>query len=392
MRLSPIFFIVLFFSLPVVAGSKPILIGLDADMSSGSAQSGKAIQRGTQLAIDEINDEGGVLGRKLKLVVKDHRGNPTRGIDNITDFSNMEGVVAVMGGLHTPVAMQELKTVHQNNMIFLIPWAAGTPVIENGYNPNYAFRVSARDQYVGGFLVKQATKQGYKRIGLLLERTGWGRSNQKSMTSALNKINSAPVKVEWFHWGDKDFSKPLTNLRNAGAEVVLLVANAPEGKDVIKSMANITSNKRMPIVSHWGITGGDFFKSVGHLLGQVDLQFLQTYSFAQPDNKKISDKLVSNYCKNYGCSKTDIPHQSITSPVGTAHAYDLVHLLAKAIKKANTTDRASVRNALETLPEHRGLVKHYQPPFTVKQHDALNQEDFRLTRYSKNGVIVPVIK
>lgn len=118
-----------------------ILIGLDADMSSGSAKAGEAIKRGMEIAVDEINGQGGVLGRNLDIIVKDHRGNPARGVDNLEELARTENLVAVMGGLHTPVAMHELKTIHKNGLPFLVPWAAGTPVVANGFDPNFVFRV-----------------------------------------------------------------------------------------------------------------------------------------------------------------------------------------------------------------------------------------------------------
>jgi len=102
-----------------LAAEKPLLIGLDADMSSASAESGEAIRRGRAVAIDEINEAGGVLGRQLELVISDHRGNPARGVDNINSLTNMDDMLAVMGGLHTSVAMAELKIVHQKNMLYL---------------------------------------------------------------------------------------------------------------------------------------------------------------------------------------------------------------------------------------------------------------------------------
>ena len=115
----------------------PIIVGLDADLSAGSARSGIAIQRGAEIAVAELNARGGVLGRPLQLMALDHRGNPARGADNLLQFAETENLVAVMGGLHTPVALYELKLIHQHKLIYLGPWAAGTPVVENGYNPNF---------------------------------------------------------------------------------------------------------------------------------------------------------------------------------------------------------------------------------------------------------------
>lgn len=390
-RLSRVLVVVVMFAMTAVqAAEKPILVGLDADLSSGAARSGKSIRRGMELAMDEINAQGGVLGRPLQLIAKDHRGIPARGIDNIADFAAMDGLVAVVGGLHTPVAMKELKSVHKHKLPFLIPWAAGTPVVENGFQPNYVFRVSVRDQYAGGFLVGRALSEGHKKIGLLLERTGWGKSNLKAMSAALEESKLQPAVVEWFHWGEEDFSRILDKMSQQGVEAILLVANAPEGKQVVKGMAKLPRTSRLPIISHWGITGGNFHQEVGALLvDQVDLQFLQTYSFLEPTDLPRSAALVKRYCEKYSCQSDNEPEKSIIAPTGTAHAYDLIHLLGVALQRAGVAQREAVQKALEQIPFHRGLVKSYQPPFTTKMHDALSAMDFRMARYGEDGTIVP---
>ena len=79
------------------AGESPIFVGLNADMSSGSAQAGEAIKRGLLIAIKEINDNGGVLGRPLELKVFDHRGNPARGKRNMINFTGKKKEFQSMG-------------------------------------------------------------------------------------------------------------------------------------------------------------------------------------------------------------------------------------------------------------------------------------------------------
>jgi len=372
----------------VCADDKPehIIIGLDADMSSGSARSGEAIRRGAILAIEEINNNGGVLGKPLKLVVRDHRGNPARGIDNMEAFSKMKNMVAVMGGLHTPVAMTELKTIHKQKIIYLCPWAAGTPVIANGFSPNYAFRVSVRDEYAGGFLIKKAIEKGYKRPALLLEQTGWGISNNKAMSNAISSLGLETAKVLWFNWGARDLTEQIKSAKAAGADVIMLVANAPEGAACIDSMARLPENARLPIYSHWGITGGNFYQKVKKSLLKVDLVFLQTYSFLDPPYPDRAKKLFSAYGKKFPEVRSA---KEIFSPVGTAHSYDLVHLIALAVKNAGSTSRPKIRDALEQIKTYKGLVKTYNPPFSPDRHDALNEKDFRIARYDADGHIVP---
>jgi len=366
-----------------------IIIGLDADMSSGSAKSGEAIRRGIVLALDEINRSGGIMGKKLELVVRDHRGNPARGIDNIREFSEMKNVLAVVGGLHTPVAMAELKAIHETEMIYLCPWAAGTPVVENRFNPSYVFRVSVRDQYAGGFLIRKALEKGFRRPALMLEQTGWGRSNNKAMTEALKQHDMEPAKVLWFNWGTDSFTDQISSAKAAGADVIMLVANAPEGSALIRSMASFPENSRLPIYSHWGITGGNFFETTREHLPKTDLVFLQTYSFIKPVFPERSEKLFTSYQKKFADVQTPA---DISAPAGTAHAYDLIRLLGIAAQNARSIDRKIVRDFLEKIASYEGLIKNYTPPFTPELHDALTADDFITARYDEKGHIIPVDK
>jgi branched-chain amino acid transport system substrate-binding protein len=375
--------------IPVVQADEgaPIIVGLDADMSSGAALAGMSIQRGAEIAISEINAKGGVLGRPLSLSIKDHRGNPARGLDNIEAFSSMENVVAVLGGLHTPVALHELPMIHKKQMVYLSPWAAGTPVVKNGYQPNFVYRVSIRDEHAGAFLVKQALNKNYKRVALVLEQTGWGRSNERAMKEALKSQEMEPVGVSWFISVKGDMEDAINELDKVDPDVILLVANAAEGLEIVTAMASRPSADRVPIISHWGITGGGFFEKAKPILNKVDLSILQTYSFITPSYPRRAERVINAYLKRYSDADTV---NDIFAPTGTAHAYDLIHLLALAIEKAATTNRSQVRDALENLGDYQGLVRNYTPAFTADKHDALDASDFNLSKYDENGVIAPL--
>lgn len=369
-------------------GAQPLVIALDADMSSGSAQSGEAIRRGIVLAIDEINAAGGVLGHPMELTVRDHRGNPARGADNIEELAGVQNLLAIVSGLHTPVALNQLEAIHKHKIPFLVPWAAGTEIVDNEYHPNYVFRVSVKDALAGAFLVGKVLAAGHDRPGLLLERTGWGRSNEAALMAALENWELLPAGIEWFNWGasTEDFKRAYRTLIAGQAEVVILVSNPREGVKAVEAMASFPADARLPIVSHWGITGADFPMLAGNALDSVDLTILQTYSFFDPPFADRADKLVAAYCRAFG--DCDGP-KSVFSPAGTAHAYDLVQLLARAVLRAGTTDRVAVRRAMENLAPYRGLVRNYDPPFTETRHDALDSSDFRLARFGSGGAIVP---
>jgi C4-dicarboxylate-binding protein DctP len=360
-----------------------IIIGLDADLTGGSARSGLSIKRGLELAANEINQNGGVLGKSIRILSRDHSGISARGIDNFRHFSNIKNLVAVVGGLHSPVALSELEIIHKEKIIYLVPWAAATPIVENGYEPNFVFRVSVRDEFAGPVLVKEAFKKGKKNIALLLENTGWGRSNQKAMTDALKAEKKEPVIVEWFNWGEKDLTPQLKRIAATKAEIILLVANAPEGKAILETMNR--ESIFLPIISHWGITGGSFGKEFSEELSKIPFEFLQTYSFFTSKSKK-NQKIIQKYSDQYQINHA----REIIAPVGTAHAYDLIFLLATAINKVGDLDRPAIRDALEKIKSYKGLVKHYKPPFRPNQHDALSSDDLFLAKYDKRGNVIPI--
>lgn len=365
---------------------EPIFIGLNADLSAGAKEGGIAIQRGAEIAIDEINEQGGLLNRPVKLVIKNHRGNPARGINNIKQFTKLNDLVAVIGGVHTPVILKELPVIHKNEIIYLDPWAAGTPIIDNGYEPNFVFRISVRDEEAAKTIIPHVKKQGIQRVGLLLERTGWGRSNEKSLTKAAQNHGVDIVKIVWFNWGQKSFTKELNSLQKANAKAVILIANVPEGVEIAKSM--IKQKIRLPIISHWGITCGNFVKQVGlEAVNKLDISVLQTYSFSKPHNKSLNSDVLKRYQQKYD---ENITSDSMPSAPGTAHTYDLVHLLAKAITMAKTTNRSIIRNQLEQLPAYNGLVKNYQPAFTKTKHDALLSNDYMMSYFDHQGSLVPI--
>jgi len=362
---------------------EPIKIGLAAAVSGGSAASGEAIKRGIQIALDEINARGGLLGgRKLELVIRDDEGNPAKGVTIARELVEREKVAVVFGGLHTTVALAQVPVWQELRTPYMGAWAAGTNITRNGASPNFVFRVSANDDLVDRYLSRYATEVMKKgKPGLLLENTAWGQSNEAGLGKWLGERNIKPVGIEKFNWNDPDMSPQLLRLRGAGADHVILVANAPEGAQVVKSRAKIGWD--VPMISHWGISGGRFAELTGELSDGV--VFLQTYSFFGKQGER-GQAVLRALGEKYGVKGPE----DVVAPVGTANAYDGMHLVALAIDQAGGTDGSKLREALENLKaEYRGLIKTYKRPFTAQQHDALTDEDYIMVAW-KGGKIVPV--
>jgi branched-chain amino acid transport system substrate-binding protein len=363
-------------------GKPPVKVALVAAMSGGSALSGEAIKRGLTVAIDEVNARGGVLGgSKLELVIRDEEGNPSKGVTAARDVIEREKAVAVFGGLHSPVGLAMLPVFHELRVPYVGTWAAATNITRNGRTPNFMFRVSANDDIVDHFLAKHVVERlGRRKPGVILENTPWGASNQEGLTKWLGKLGAPAVGYEKFNWNDPDMSPQLLRLKNGGADAIVMVANAPEGAQVVKSRAKIGWD--VPTVSHWGISGGRFPELTGELSESV--VFVQTYSFFGKQGD-VGDRVIAALKSRYGIKGPE----DILAPVGTANAYDALHLVALAIERAGAADGAKIRDALESLGEHRGLIKTYRRPFTPEEHDALTESDYILVTW-RQGKIVPV--
>ena len=174
----------------------------------------------------------------------------------------------------------------------------------------------------------------------------------------------------------------LTRLKDAGADAIILVVNAPPGAQMMKSRERM--GWTAPVVSHWGISGGRFPELAGPTAG--DAHFIQTYSFfgkLSPAGERVLASLKKKYPQIKG-------PQDIFAPVGTANSYDAMHLLALGIEQAGSTDPDAVRAALENLKSpYEGLIKKYDRAFTPQNHDALGPNDYIMVHY-EGDKIVPV--
>jgi branched-chain amino acid transport system substrate-binding protein len=362
----------------------PIKIGQIAALSGGSAQSGEAITRGLSLAIDEINAKGGLLGgRMLVLVQRDDESAPPKGLIAARELIS-EDVAAIFGGIDTPVSMAMVPVLNKEKRVYMGVWAAGTAITRNGANPNYAFRVSAVDALVDVKLLKFAhQKFGAKKAGLILINNPWGQGNEKGLQAASKADPSVEiVGVEKFENNDVDLVPQLARLKDAGADALILVGNAAPGAQVMKARERL--DWKVPVISHWGISGGRFPELAGASAGDPD--FVQTYSFFGKQSA-VGQRVLAGLMKKYPQIKGP---EDVFAPVGTADAYDAMHILALGIAQAGSTDPDAVRAALEDLKTpYEGLIKTYAKPFTPDNHDALGPDDYVMVHY-EGDKIVPV--
>ena len=395
-----LFLLFLLISSPSFAKAPTLTLYLSTDQTGAQASS-TSIEQGIRTALSENNNQ--LAGRRISLKIMDHRGNTVRARKHFEAYLADPNALAVFTGLHSPPLLAMRDFINEEGILVLDPWAAASPITRYPSEKNWIFRLSIDDSKAGQVIVSHAVnKHAIKHPALLLEKTGWGQANKKTMLDAIDKAGASPAKISWFNWGLTNESARilLRQIIKTGADAILLVANAPEGKVIARAMVSMPANKRLPIFSHWGITGGDFAETIDLTMRQqIQLEFIQSsFSFLNPLNK-FQRQVFEQARKLYPGTINETA--DIKAPAGFIHAYDLTKLLIAAADKAPIKNdieatRLTLRNALENLNNPiEGLIKTYKKPFGTfsihapDAHEALNINDFTMGHYSdKNQILI----
>jgi len=387
----------LFVTLSVNA-NKSYQIYLDADFT-GTKTASLSIQQGINVALAEENYR--INGYQFEVVTKNHRGNTLRSKRNLEHFIADDSALLLFSGLHSPPLLANKNFINDNHILVLNPWAAAGPITRTIDENNWIFRLSIDDSNAGTFITQHALNEGFTKPFILLEDTGWGRSNQNTMTKALAVNNIKAKGIEKFNWGlgIHHAKLLLRTAKSSGADVIFFVGNANEGKTFAKAMLALEGDLQLPIRSHWGITGGDFPEVINNeARNKLDLQFIQTkFSFVTQPQSLLAKKVLSQAMIMYPEINTA---RDIKASTGFIHAYDLTKLLITAIKQSNLTgnkkhDANLIKLALENLKTPiKGLIKKYKAPYSLytvdnkNAHEALNEADYAMGYYGADNSVV----
>jgi len=366
------------------AQSKPIRLGIPQAMTGPVAFAGVTTARAAQIAVDEINAKGGINGRKLELVTRDDEHNPTKHVAAVRELVEKEGVSVLFGPTASTAGLAVAPILNDElNVPMILPHAAATEIVWNKAwqekKPNYMFRYGMFDSGQAKSLVEFATRKlGKKKLGIVVENSGWGEGGRSEMTKTLKELSLAPVAEEKFNFKDTDFTPQLGRAQRAGAEVVLFYGQVAEATAMMRSMAKM--GYRPTVVSAWGIANLQFWNNAKELGEGVYVLSTATPDGPQP---KARQAFLEEFEKRHGKG-------SISTFPGALHSYDIVKLIEIAIRKAGSDDPKKIRDALEDIATFTGVLREFKRPvFTRDRHDALLPDDLIMTRWSA-GQMLPV--
>ncbi len=353
---------------PCIAGSW--------ELSGALAHTGLAIRMGVEAAVDEINEAGGVLGQKLRIVALDDQGEPSRAVDNARRIGEKENCVVMIGGFRTPNALAIREPLSEMGLPWMGVISAGTRVTEWEKGKNeWMFRTSMKDRWVAPFLLDHAIQRSKsQKVALLFEATGWGQGAVPDVEAAATAKNMKLVGKETFNIADQDMSAQLIRLRDAGADTLIFYGVDREANAILKSMERI--GYRPNIVSAWGITA-----QLGETAGKLSEGVLVAGTYAwtgqlSPRAQKVWERIKTKF-------KLDHPGQ-IALPSGTANAYDAVYIIAEGLKIAGDFDRKKLRDALFKV-KYEGIIAKYDPAFeaTYERMDSIVPTHYKMLTYHK---------
>jgi branched-chain amino acid transport system substrate-binding protein len=355
--------------------AEPCLAG-SWELSGPLAHTGLAVRMGIETAVEEINEAGGVLGQKLRVIAYDDQGEPARAVDNARRIGERDNCIVMIGGFRTPNALAIRSVLSEMGLPWMGVISAGTRVIEWETGTNeWMFRTSMKDRWVAPFLLDKAMERSKtKKVGLLFEATGWGQGAVPDVEAAAKAKGVTLVGKETFNIKDQDLSAQLIRLRDAGADTLMLYIVDPEANALLRSMERI--GYKPTLVSAWGISA-----KLGETAGALADGVLVAGTFAwtgqlSPRAQKVWERMKAKF-------KLDHPGQLVL-PSGIANAYDAVYIIAEALKLADSFDRTKMRDALYKV-KYEGIIATYDPAFekTAERHDALLPSHYKLLAYHK---------
>lgn len=322
-------------STPAASDSKEIKIGGNFEMTGGVANYGKQTVNGINLAFKEINANGGVLGKQLTLVLADNKSEPSEATNAITKLITQDKVSLVMGPVASSNVLATLQVGQDNKVPVITATGTNTKItVDNGAVRPYAFRSCFIDPFQGTVMANFASKslQAKNAVIYIDNSSDYSKGLAESFEAQFAKNGGSVLAKEAFLQKDQDFKAALTKIKGLNPEVIFIPAYYEEVGKIVKQARELGITVPMLGTDGWDdpkvveIAGADALNNT----------FFSNHYSAQDTDPRIA-KFVESYKKEYGQEPNAL----------AALGYDAALMVADAIKRANSTEPAKVRDALE---------------------------------------------
>lgn len=318
------------FVLSACNGTKnTVRLGVIGPLTGDYSLYGVAVHEGAQLAVAELNETGGILGKTVELIAYDSKGDPTEGVNAYNRLRDEDEIHALLGGTFSGVTLAIKELAMEDNMPVLTPTATHPDVTLNADN---VFRACYTDSYQGSVAAVFADETlEVENVAVL-----YNRDDAYSEGLALAFIEEFATRgtvVETLTFGaqDDDYSALLTVIQASTAEAVFLPAYVSEVGAVLTQAA--AAGMEIPFI------GGDGWDSIETDYADVAEGHYFGNHYAKTDPAQIVQDFVANYTAEFGEAPNAL----------AALAYDAVYAMASAMESAGSLDADDIIAALENL-------------------------------------------
>lgn len=322
------------------ASGDTIKIATVGPITGDAAVWGTQQQQGVELAIDDINANGGLLGKQVELVPLDDKGDPKEAVSVAQRIVDDPSISAVIGHLLSGSTIAA-GPIYTKGKVPLMAVAATNPkVVEEG--GEYVFRINMSDATAGADMASYVVgKLGKKKIAVLRSQDEYAQGVFEAFKARAEELGATIVSDQKFVAGqDKDFSVMLTNIKKVNPDLIFADTLAADAALIAQQKATLGIDT--PLIIPDGATEPTFIELAGEAAeGTI------AFSYFDPtiDDPKIA-VLMEKYRNKYGREiLTYVPY-----------AYDAMMAIAEAIKIANSTDREAIRDALEQVSYPDGVT------------------------------------
>lgn len=361
-------------ALPVAAQNKePIRIGAVLSTTGPAGYLGDPQLKTLQTYIAQLNQDGGVLGRKLELVHYDDASEAGKANGFAKRLIDDDKVDFLIAGTTTGATMAMAPLVEKAG-IPLISLSGAVVVVEPV--KKWIFKTPHTDRMAAEKVFEDMKRRGFSKVGLLSETSGFGQSGAKETRLVAQKYGITLVADETYGPKDTDTTAQLTKIRGVAGIQALLVFGLGQGPAVVtKNAAQL--GMKLPLYQSHGVASNEFLKLAGPAAEGVRMPspaLLVANSLAANDPQR---PLVTSYAATYWKQYKDEP-----STFG-GYALDALTLGLHAIKTAGGTNKEAVRNALEKTRGFMGTTGQFN--MSATDHMGLDLSAFRMVEVKNGG-------
>jgi len=315
------------------------VIGMIGPMTGEGAQSGTNMRDAVVLGIDEVNSRGGIQGEKLKLVVVDDEGNPTKSINGNNRLVHNEQAMVVIGSVQSTCTLANMAVTEKVGVPQMTSTSTSPAITQKGNK--WIFRTAATDAIQAENIVKIAINTlGKKRLAVINVSTDYGRDGTKVILDICKKMGLSPVAVESFNQGDKDFSSQLLKIKEQNPDTLIIWSMYEEAALIAKQAAQMGLN--IQLMGGGGLTNSKYVELGGPATNGTLM--CQTY---HPSSK---DPLIAGFTERFQKKYGRLPDPN------AAQSYDAILIIVAAMEKAGVKDKSKIRDAIAETHDFKGVT------------------------------------